>query len=130
MFGKTKQNTGHLDSIIGENMEITGSMKGKGNIRIDGIIEGNIDSTGDIVLGENGKIKGDISCTNITIGGSVNGNIITKEQLVLLSSGKLIGDVEVSNFVINEDALFEGSCKMKKINNNPKKENKNNKKAD
>ncbi|HLR35895.1 MAG TPA: polymer-forming cytoskeletal protein [Tissierellales bacterium] len=119
MFGKKRKQMNHmmdnLDSIIGDNMIIIGDIKGSGSIRIDGTVEGDIDYTGDITIGETGHIKGNIICNNIIIGGKIDGNINAKEQLSLLPSGELIGDVEVINLVVNENAIFEGHCKMKQV---------------
>ncbi len=119
MFGKKRKQMNHmmdnLDSIIGDNIIIIGHIKGSGSIRIDGTVEGDIDYTGDITIGETGHIKGNIICDNIIIGGKVDGNVNSKEQLSLLPSGELIGDVEVINLVVNENAIFEGHCKMKQV---------------
>ncbi len=115
MFSRKRNNMDNLDSIIGENMRIIGTVKGSGSIRIDGTIEGDIDYNGDITIGEAGHIKGNILCDNITVAGKVDGNVNSKEQINLLPSGELIGDVEVTNFVINENAIFEGHCKMNQV---------------
>lgn len=115
MFGRKKNYMDNLDSIIGDNIIILGNIRGSGTVRIDGTVEGDIDYTGDITIGETGHIKGNIICDNIKVAGKVEGNINAKEQLSLLPSGELIGDVEVTNLVINENAIFEGHCKMNQI---------------
>lgn len=127
MFGRKKEEKStrsmDIDSLIGENLVIKGKIKGSGNIRIDGRVEGDIDYDGDISLGETGKIIGDVCCDNLTAAGSINGNIKVKDSFVLLSSGVLIGDMEIKSLVIHEDAKFEGSCKMMDAPSNVKKLN-------
>lgn len=115
MFSRRKNTMENLDSIIGENMRVIGTITGSGTARIDGTIEGDIDYNGDVVIGETGHVKGNIECDNITLGGKVDGNVNAKEQLNLLASGELIGDVQVSNLIINEHAIFEGNCKMNNV---------------
>ncbi|NLJ78925.1 MAG: polymer-forming cytoskeletal protein [Tissierellia bacterium] len=124
MFGKRKEEipakSVDIDSLIGENMTVVGTIKGNGNIRVDGTIEGDIAYDGDISLGEQGKISGDISCNNLTVAGSIDGNIEVKDSLILLSSGVIMGDMEVKSLVIHEDARFEGNCKMLNSSDNIK----------
>ncbi|MEY8416220.1 MULTISPECIES: bactofilin family protein [Tissierella] len=105
-----------LDSLIGENIKITGKIEGKGNLRVDGFIEGDIDYDGNIVIGESGKVYGNIKANDISLAGTAHGNIDSKTKLVILPTGTLIGDIEVSSFIVHENAKFDGNCKM--LNNN------------
>ncbi|NLV77715.1 MAG: polymer-forming cytoskeletal protein [Tissierellia bacterium] len=116
MLGKKKESTIDIDSLIGENIKIIGKIEGSGNLRIDGLVEGDIDYKGDIIIGETGKVKGNISCSNVSLTGKVEGNIKLKSKLTILPKGKLIGDAEVANLIIHENAYFDGNCKM--IGNN------------
>ena len=111
MFRKKVEKTPDIDSLIGENIKIIGKIEGQGNLRIDGVIEGDIDYKGDVIIGEEGKINGNIICNNISLAGTVNGNITSSAKLILLPTGKLTGDVNIANFVVHENA-FEGNCKM------------------
>lgn len=112
MFRKKVEKTPDIDSLIGENIKIIGKIEGQGNLRIDGVIEGDIDYKGDVIIGEEGKINGNIICNNISLAGTVNGNITSSAKLILLPTGKLTGDVNIANFVVHENAFFEGNCKM------------------
>lgn len=112
MFSKKKEVTIDIDSLIGENIKVIGKIEGQGNLRVDGLIEGDIDYQGDIVIGETGKVKGNISCVNLSLAGAVEGNIKSKSGLTILPNGRLVGDTEVSNLIIDENAYFDGNCKM------------------
>ena len=101
-----------LDSLIGENIKITGKIEGKGNLRVDGFIEGDINYEGNIVVGETGKVYGNIKANDISLAGTIHGNVDSKTKLVILPTGTLIGDIQVSSFVIHENAKFDGNCKM------------------
>lgn len=124
MFGKTNINNEKIDTLIGEGTKLQGKVEGKGSIKIDGTIEGDIILNGNIILGEKGNINGNVICDNIYISGKINGNISCKEQLRITNTGKLFGDIEVNNFVVDENAIFEGNCKM---NNNSVNRNKDEK---
>ncbi|MCK9444304.1 MAG: polymer-forming cytoskeletal protein [Tissierellaceae bacterium] len=103
-----------VDSLIGENIKIIGKIEGKGNLRIDGMVEGDIDYEGNVTIGETGTVKGNVKCGEISLSGTINGNIFSRAKLELLPTGILVGDVEVDSFVIHENAKFDGSCKMTK----------------
>nr|WP_272879049.1 polymer-forming cytoskeletal protein [Clostridium sp. Cult2] len=101
-----------IDSLIGEKIKLIGKVQGEGNLRVDGIIEGDIDYKGDVIIGESGKVEGNIYCYHISIAGNVKGNIKSKGNLTLHSTGKLIGDAEISNLIVDENAFFQGTCNM------------------
>ena len=114
MFSRKKEDViENIDSLIGENLKIIGKIEGKGNLRIDGIVEGDIDYDGNVVVGEDGKIFGNVKSKDISLAGTIEGNINSEKKLVILPTGKLLGDLIVSSFVVHEDAIFEGNCKMK-----------------
>lgn len=112
MFKKNEVYNGKIDTLIGANTKLIGKIEGKGVIRIDGNIEGDVIVDGNITLGTDGKVIGNIICNNIFISGTVKGNIKCKEQLRLSNTAKLYGDVEVKTLIIDENAIFEGKCKM------------------
>lgn len=117
MFKKREDLAEDIDSLIGEGIKIIGRVEGEGNIRIDGIIEGDIDYKGNIVVGESGKVYGNVKGKDISLAGTIHGNISSTSKLVLLSTGILKGDVEVPSFIIHENAKFDGNCKMLNIEN-------------
>ncbi len=114
MFGnKNNEVSNEIDTLIGKNTKLEGIIQAKGTVRLDGNLNGDLVVNGDVIIGEGGKVTGNITCNNVLLSGFVKGNIKTKEQLRVTSSGKLYGDINVNNFVVDENAIFEGSCKMK-----------------
>lgn len=132
MFGKKndippKLNTDKVDTIIGKDTEFNGTFHARGVIRIDGKVDGEILTQGDIIVGETGKIIGDIKARHITLAGEMHGNAIVQGRLEITSTGKLFGDIEVSNLVVNDGAVFDGKCEMKNdkgdaVNSNNRKD--------
>ena len=130
MFRKKEDVIEDIDSLIGENIKIIGKIEGKGNLRIDGTVDGDIDYAGNVIIGESGKVTGNIKTGNVSLAGKVNGNVNSKTRLELLTTGTLIGDVEVASFIIHEKAKFQGNCKMldnDPVAQNPKDRSKDNK---
>ena len=127
MFSRKKEDVvENIDSLIGENLKVIGKIEGKGNLRIDGIVEGDISYDGNIVVGEDGKIFGNVKAKDISLAGSVEGNVNSEKKIVILPTGKLLGDLVVSSFIVHENAVFEGNCKMinDKVTNINSKESK------
>ncbi len=99
-------------NVIGEGTSIQGDMKSSGDVRIDGEVIGNLNIQGKLVLGLNGKIKGEALCKNAELSGRLEGKIKVSELLSLKASTKLIGDIITKRLAIEPGAVFSGTCQM------------------
>ncbi len=113
-FGKksTPINTDRIDTLIGKNTELTGDLKAEGTIRVDGKIKGHAILSGNLIMGENGNIEGNVQADNIHLSGIIKGNVTSAEQLHIAATGKLFGDMTVKNIIIDEGGTFQGNCIM------------------
>ena len=68
-------------NIIGIGTKITGDINSNGDIRVDGSLTGKLITKGKVVIGETGKVKGEIRCKNSDVEGSIEGKI-TVEQFI------------------------------------------------
>lgn len=117
MFGSSKKTNqdmigADIETIIGKNTSLKGIVKGSGNIRIDGTIEGEIEVSGDVVIGEAGAVTASIKANNVLISGTVRGNVDISGKLEILSTGKLYGDFNSSILSVAEGAVFKGNSNM------------------
>jgi cytoskeletal protein CcmA (bactofilin family) len=101
-----------LPNMIGQGTKIIGDVETNGDIRIDGNIEGNVNSKGKVVIGSNGLIKGEVFCANAELAGSLNGKINVDELLSLKASSKVTGDIKTGKLNIEPGAVFTGTCNM------------------
>jgi cytoskeletal protein CcmA (bactofilin family) len=99
-------------NLIGLGTEITGDILCNGDLRIDGNLSGNITSKGKIVIGETGKIRGEIVCKNSDVSGIVEGKVTVAELLSLKSTARVNGDITTSKLAIEPGARFTGYCNM------------------
>ena len=114
MFGKKELTaTDKIETIIGKNAVISGSVSGAGIIRVDGRIQGDEVSHGEIVVGESGEVQADIIVRQATVAGTVIGNIRAEGKVEIVETGKVLGNISSANLVISEGAVFQGSCDMK-----------------
>jgi cytoskeletal protein CcmA (bactofilin family) len=111
--GKKKQmNPDITDTLVGEGSQFEGRIKSEASLRIEGMVTGDIECTGDVTVGEHGVVKSNISARNIIIAGSVHGNIMTKGYLKITVTGKLYGNTTAASLMIDEGGIFQGTSKM------------------
>ena len=99
--------------IIESSTKIVGDIFSEADFRIDGIVEGNVTTSGKIVVGKSGKINGKINCSNADISGSISGKIEVAEVLSLMSESLIQGDIITGKLSVEEGAQVEASISMK-----------------
>ena len=99
--------------IIESSTKIVGDIFSEADFRIDGIVEGNITTSGKIVVVKSGKINGKINCSNADISGSISGKIEVAEVLSLMSESLIQGDIITGKLSVEEGAQVEASISMK-----------------
>ena len=109
MFGKESRK---LETIVGDGTRVAGQVSAKGTIRIDGILEGDVDADW-VVVGETGKILGNIRSRGVVVGGSVEGNIEAAETVELMRGAKMTGEIRAPRLSVSEGAFFDGRSRMK-----------------
>ncbi|MBI4051709.1 MAG: polymer-forming cytoskeletal protein [Elusimicrobia bacterium] len=100
-------------TFIGREAYFQGVLTAKGSLRVDGRVEGGITDGQSVIIGEPGRVHGDVSAENVVVGGHVQGNVTGTQRIEILSHGKVVGDIRTSKLVIEEGAVFEGHCSMK-----------------
>ena len=114
-YNETENNTINL---ISNGTEIIGDIKSTGDIRIDGSLTGNLNTKEKVVIGQTGKVNGEIICKNSEISGIIEGRVIVNQLLNLKASSKILGDIVTSKLSIEPGAIFSGTCKMSENQNN------------
>ena len=107
-----KQQSGSMFNSLTAGSKIVGNITADSDYRIDGLIEGELNCTGKVVIGEAGRVKGNVTCQNAEIMGLMDGKIICHQQLSLRASGKIQGDVKTKTLIVEPGAQFNGTCSM------------------
>ncbi|MCX8110604.1 MAG: polymer-forming cytoskeletal protein [Syntrophorhabdaceae bacterium] len=102
-----------IASFIGFGSTFKGNISVKGMLRVDGILEGNIEADS-LVVGEKGNIKGDIAVKTANIGGEVHGNIRADEFIEIDAKALIYGDIYTGKISIVEGGVFNGRIIMEK----------------
>ena len=99
-----------INTIIGPGSFIRGGLKISGFIRIDGDIEGNLETGGRVIVGENARIRGNVQAQQIIVGGVIQGDIIASEYVTILSSGMVLGDILTKKLQVADAVILNGHC--------------------
>ncbi|TNJ47024.1 polymer-forming cytoskeletal protein [Tamlana fucoidanivorans] len=124
---KDKQMTEGSSSqnIIAQGTSIVGDVESQGDFRIDGTVEGNVKTSGKVVVGKSGLINGTLHGTDAYFEGKFSGKLTLSGTLTLKSSAQVEGEVVVGKLAVEPGATFNVECAMKgaakEINNGQQK---------
>lgn len=100
-----------IETVIGPNCRMNGILQSDGGIRIEGMFDGQIMTTGNLVIADTAKVIAEVQAYNVVISGSLKGNI-TANRVEITESGKLWGDLNVNSMLLNEGAYLRGQTNM------------------
>ena len=104
---------GTLSGFVGGGTVMTGEANFKAMMRVDGTLSGRVSSSsGTLIVGANGKVDANIEVAVAVIHGTINGDIIATQRLELGRAAKVHGNIQTPSLIIEQGAIFEGSCKM------------------
>lgn len=98
---------------ISQGTKLVGDITSEGGFRIDGEVEGNVNTPNKVVIGKNGVIKGSLVCADADIEGMVNGKLTVNNLLSLKGTAHIEGEVIVSKLAVEPGATFNASCEMR-----------------
>ena len=105
---------GVMCGFLGGNSVVTGEADFKGMLRIDGRFTGHIRSEkGTLIVSAGGRVDADIKVATAKVNGVVNGDIVATERIELGRTAHVRGDISAPTLVVEQGAIFEGSCQMK-----------------
>jgi len=104
---------GTLSGFVGGGTVVTGEANFKAMMRVDGHLSGRVSSSsGTLIVGANGKVDANIEVAVAVIHGTINGDIIATQRLELGRAAKVTGNIQTPSLIIEQGAVFEGTCKM------------------
>jgi len=112
MFGIKSNKSAPIDSLIGAGTVIIGDVNFQGGLRIDGSVDGRV--TGQdgeatqLVLSEQGSVKGEIRARRVLINGEVLGPVFASEALELMPKARVQGDVHYQRIEVHLGAQVTG----------------------
>jgi cytoskeletal protein CcmA (bactofilin family) len=108
-----EEGNGLMNTIIGKDTTITGTLDVKGALRVDGVVKGKIICSDCVTVGATGVVEADIEANTAVIAGKMSGNVHTSDKIELQAKCEMEGDIKTKSLVIEQGAVFCGSCNMK-----------------
>lgn len=118
MFSSDKKKEKQQESFIAEINRISkktiikGDITSEGDFRIDGILEGELVTSGKVIIGPGGKVSGTIKCISADVEGVFDGHLEVKHVLSLKPSAKVTGVVFMESLNVEPGAVFNADCRM------------------
>lgn len=111
---KDKKRYDSTDTLIGQGTHVDGTLISEAGLRIEGEYRGDIECKGDVIIGECGIARSNITARDVTVAGKVFGDITTKGRLTVTATGQLHGNVTASTLLIQDGGVFTGNCRMER----------------
>jgi len=120
LFGKkkppqtfpTESRVERVTTVLGPGISWKGDLRGKGGVRIEGALEGEVAIHGLVIVGETGRVTSEtVKAESVIVAGVVNGKIVA-EKLEIRATGRVFGDVRTKSFATEEGAFLRGKVTM------------------
>ena len=100
------------ESVIGSDVEIIGTIKSSGSVRLDGKLEGELQCGGNAILGKSAQVKGNVTATSVSIEGKINGNILAKDKIEMKATATVNGDIKARRLSVEDGVTFVGRSEV------------------
>ena len=97
-------------TVIAQGITFSGALRGEGVVQVEGVVEGEFDLTGAVIVAESGLVRGPVAADVVRVAGRIEGNVHAREHMRLESSGSLNGDVATASLVVEDGGLLNGRC--------------------
>jgi cytoskeletal protein CcmA (bactofilin family) len=104
--------TDDIENVLGKSCRVQGDLKAEGAFRIDGVVDGSVESVGPVIIGESGTVNGDVRGREVVVAGHVRGNVTASGHLDIVASGRIEGDIDASSVRIETGGVFRGTSRM------------------
>ncbi|HYV84772.1 MAG TPA: polymer-forming cytoskeletal protein [Patescibacteria group bacterium] len=95
-------------TVIEEGATLVGDIVSEENIRVRGRVEGNVSTSGSVVIEPRAFVVGEITAANLILEGSLEGRVTVARKFELRPSGRMRGDIKAAIVAIAEDAFLQG----------------------
>ncbi|MAG29061.1 hypothetical protein CL632_02860 [bacterium] len=110
--GGFEMKEGEAETVIGASVKVEGDFSSEGDVLVQGIVSGSMKTKGNLRVDGGAKIKADIEAANASVRGEIEGNVSTKDNLELGNSAKITGDIVTKILSIEPGAVLNGHCSV------------------
>lgn len=99
-----------IDTVLGTGTHFKGVLSFEGSVRIDGKFDGEISTSGTLVVGEGAMVKANVRVGRALVAGQIQGNITATESLEVQPTGRIQGDIQTPELQLARGVTLEGKC--------------------
>ena len=99
-------------TLVAGGSTVEGKIKGASEVLVEGVVDGEIDLESQLIIGEQGRVHGDVHARSVRISGRLIGNVTALDKVELMPSGSIEGDVVAPRVVIAEGGFCKGKIEM------------------
>jgi cytoskeletal protein CcmA (bactofilin family) len=99
-------------TLLAKGVLLTGKIRVEGTVRIDGRLDGDIQTKGQVIVGEDGLVQGTITAGAVISSGRIKAKVTAIERVQLLKTATLIGEVHTPVLIMEEGAKIQGVTDM------------------
>lgn len=113
MFNKNQpMSPKSIETIIGPSVRVEGDFKGEGDLIIEGMLIGSLQTKNNLKIGQNAVVEANVRANNAFISGKVKGNVTIKGKLEITGTAVILGDIKTQIISIESGALLQGNISM------------------
>jgi len=102
-----------VETVVGEESSIQGTIRSEHSIRIQGAAQGEIESKRAVYVEEGAQVNAKVTAAEITVSGQLDGQIFSTGRVEIRPTGRITGEVNAASLVMQEGAYFDGQINMK-----------------
>lgn len=114
VMAQSEVRSDEIRAFLGEGTEFKGLLSFQGTVRIEGKLEGEVVTKDTLIVGGNADIKAEITVGTVISEGKIVGNVTASKRVEIRSKSRLIGNIKTPSLMIEEGAIFDGTCQMEK----------------
>ncbi|MDR3311708.1 MAG: polymer-forming cytoskeletal protein [Spirochaetaceae bacterium] len=99
-----------INTLIGSGAKFVGDLNLEGFARVDGDVDGSLQTSGRVFIGKNARVRGDVAAKSAVVGGIVEGNITAPDFVRLFSTAAVLGDITTHSLEVAPDVILQGHC--------------------
>ena len=114
MFNKNESSpvSKNIETIICPSVKVEGDFKGEGDLIVEGILIGNLETKNNLKIGQNAIIQAEVRANNAFVSGKIKGNITVSGKIEIASTAVILGDIKAQIISIESGALIQGKIIM------------------
>ena len=106
------ENIKDIKAYLGEDTVFSGTLSFNGVVRIDGKMDGEVNTDDTLIVGENGILEADIIAGTVICRGKIKGTIKASKRIEIHANSEVVGNISAPALLVENGAIFDGNCDM------------------